>query len=244
MITIFILENDMEHRNKIETLLKARFKEICTLGACDYESAEQFLFTHKIDIFLLDIVSQNPNSKIRDGIDFGKRIRREVCYQTTPIIYTSLNLDPIQAAVNEVHCYQYLVKPFADDDLLSTIQSLFENKLLGSNCLVLSDTYGVYFKVEKKDILYIEATGKQMQVYYHPQSIHPSQTRKIITSKYRLQDFVQMLNDDFIRCHKRYLVNKKYICSYDRRMGLLQAGNIQIPVGRIYKDDVEAFFNA
>ena len=48
-----------------------------------------------------------------------------------------------------------------------------------------------------------------------------------------------MLPGYFIRCHRKYIINKKKLVSYDKSTRIINLGHCNIPVGRKYKEELE-----
>ena len=82
-----------------------------------------------------------------------------------------------------------------------------------------------YNKIAYQDILYLKADGNYTCVFT---------TGKTHILKYSLQAFIsQLLNDDFIRVHRSYVINTHHILSFNEASALV-AGE-DIPIGQNYK---------
>ncbi|MNY00126.1 LytTr DNA-binding domain protein [compost metagenome] len=60
---------------------------------------------------------------------------------------------------------------------------------------------------------------------------------KNITSKYKIGDIQQELNEDnFLRIHRSFIINTSKITAFT--MNEIEVSNIEIPIGASYKEDV------
>ena len=150
--------------------------------------------------------------------------------------------DKINAAVNQVHCHNYILKPYSAEDILSAIHELLKTPLAEPAPLHLCDTNGIYYKIHEKDLMYIEALGKQMHIHAVSSGM-PHESKNSIstftTNQYRLMELGKMLSGNFIQCHRKYIVNVNFIQSYDKTDNSIRLANQSIPVGRKYKEDFE-----
>ncbi|HBA98081.1 MAG TPA: DNA-binding response regulator, partial [Lachnospiraceae bacterium] len=82
---------------------------------------------------------------------------------------------------------------------------------------------------------YLETNGKNIIININ--------TSVITIANYTVTKVLDILPEYFIRCHKRYIINKKKLHSYDKSTQMVRLGYCSIPVGRKYKDNLEKFLN-
>jgi two-component system, LytTR family, response regulator len=148
----------------------------------------------------------------------------------------------------------YLLKPIDADELIAAVAKASEQKVQVQQVqlqqlqhslqnpdndfkLMISTNEGPYF-IPTDDILFAEGQNN----YTH---FHLSRQRKLVASK-TLLEFENLLSDHgFMRVHKSFLVNFKYVERYLSKNGtlLLTNGN-EVEVSRRRKDEVlNSLFN-
>ncbi len=183
---------------------------------------------HKPDIVFLDI--EMPGYSGLEILDFFGE--DEVDFSI--IFVTAYNGYAIQAF--KLSAVDYLLKPIETDDLLNAIR-LFEidrkpanlealkQNLGGIKKIALSTLSQIYF-VDIEDIIFFNADGAYTKVFL-------KDGREIMVSK-GLKVFENMLAEIsyFLRCHKSYLVNLKYVTQYVKANGgtLLLADKYEVCV--------------
>ncbi|WP_229775528.1 response regulator [Anaerosalibacter bizertensis] len=76
-------------------------------------------------MFLLDI-----QLKDYSGFELAKEIRNIDNYKLTPIIFVTAIPTRELMAFKEIHCYDYIVKPFKEEEIVWTKQELYLLKKL------------------------------------------------------------------------------------------------------------------
>jgi len=108
---------------------------------------------------------------------------------------------------------------------IEVTQDYFNNVSKKRIILKTSETiYAVY----EEDILYLESDGNYTTLY-------TLNSEKIIVSKY-LKNIVELLSEEeFIRCHRSYVINKQHILKYHKKGFFILQGNLEVPVARALK---------
>ena len=143
----------------------------------------------------------------------------------------------MQTAINQIHCQNYILKPYTTEELLEAIHFLLKTPYLKPTPLKLCDTNGVYYKVSEEDLLYIEAAGKELR--FHLLVSEHNRISQLCTNKYRLTELRQILSNHFLQCHKKYIVNLDHITAYDKASSSILLDAFPLPVGRKYKQELE-----
>ncbi len=228
---ILIVEDDQSQLDGIEAILLEYYTTIHCYKAVSYSDAVAILDSHTIQLFLLDIeLSKNTQSK--DGIALGTYIRQQPQYQKTPILFLTALPKEAPRAIHNTHCYDYLVKPYKEHELLESIDKLTKEHLIEFEPLELRDVNGIYFRIRPKDILYLETNGRGLNVI--------TEDDKIILRYVHLKNFASQLPPYFTQCHKSFIINNNYLKSYapSDLTVCLTKNNIVLPVGRKYKDNI------
>lgn len=232
MLTALIVEDNKLQQNAIKQILQQAFPEIHFLTASDYQTAIMLMQKNVFRFFLLDIKLSDINQD--DGIMLGYYIRQQNLYAHTPILYITSITDRIVEALNNIHCYSYLTKPYSANDLIIAVKELLTSPLLPKTELKLQDTNGVFFKIKFSEIYFFEAERHRLLIY--------TKLGKHVTRNYSLKKILDMLPHSFIQCHRSYIVNLDLIASYDRTILVIAMNmtpTVSVPVGRAFKADLE-----
>ena len=152
---------------------------------------------NQIDVLLLDI---NLKSQ-KTGLDLAEEIRKK--NKDVYLIFTTGHLEYAMIAY-KYKTFDYLAKPITYERLEDTVKRLFD------------DIYGLpkkYIKIDNKNTLvdetqiqYIKRDG--MKLKFHTSS----RDYESYSSFNKIQD---SLPDNFVRCHKSYIVNLNNIKNVD-----------------------------
>lgn len=178
-------------------------------------------------LFLLDVqLSKNPED--RSGFVIAEEIRNTALYYQVPILFLTVVSDESYFALSQFHCYNYIKKPYTPADIIAQINHMLLTGYL-HNLISITDIYRVCHHINKSDIQYVEAQSHTIKMC----TVHG----KIVTREYSLNALPDILGNDFLRCHKRYIINKNYIVNYDKQLSMAElAQEIHIPVGNAYSD--------
>lgn len=174
------------HNNHIEAAIET------------FYSAESFEFSwcmnKKYNIILLDIQMKGKN-----GIELAKNIRQED--EILNIIFITAITDYI-ADGYDVSALNYLVKPIKEDKLYECLNKAIL-KIPKEEKSILIDTNGGTERIILKDIIYIEAFAHYIEI---------NTTHNKYTTKKNIGSIEMELGENtFIRCHRSYIVNLRYI---------------------------------
>jgi len=207
-------------------------------GTCSNAvEAISFLNEHSVDLLFLDI--QMPHL-------FGTNFIRTLKNPPKVIFTTAYRKYAVEGF--ELDAVDYILKPISFERFLKAV-----NKVLQLNIgteQVLSATKEdhtetpnsfLYFRAERKmvkiffrDILFIEALKNYIKIVT---------VSKTITTKYVFSTLEKMLPArEFLRIHKSYIVAINKIDSYNA--DCIQIAKHELPIGRLYKFDVNRVLNA
>ena len=207
----------------------------------NYNDAIKMLRSESPDFLLIGkILESEP-----DGIELAATVNKEF---GIPFIFLTANSDT--ATVNRaklVKPYAYLVKPFYEKELFSSIEIAFENyNQLKKSTDTVNDSSSkitnslfikegnVFHKVDMADILYIESDHVYLNVY-------TSQKHYIIRTK--LEDFIaEYASQNFVRVHRSYAINMNHLQSIHDLS--VRVGEKEIPVYKNYKQQLLAMINS
>ena len=200
--------------------------------AINYTEALIRIEDEKPDIAILDI----QLSGRKTGIDIAKKIRESYNF---PFIFLTSNSDELTVnQTKEVMPPAYLVKPFSKDELFTSIEIALHNfsKKIGeidNNNLIIKDSLfvkdkGFYTKIHFDDILYLKSAHVYIEI------ILKSHQKMVVRTS--LNDILEKLNDRFIRIHRGYIINTKYLSQITQTS--VKILNEEIPIGKKYKEEI------
>lgn len=223
---LIIDDEPLAHEVILEYSKDIPFLEIC--GQC-YRATEafEFLSSTEIDLIFLDI--RMPKLS---GLDFLKTLQRKPLVIITSA-YEEYALESFDLAVCD-----YLLKPFRFDRFLKAANRALEsyelkNKANNSTSTVVNESEQISIKADKRHVLvklndlqYLESLGNYVKVW--------GDTEFLLTPR-TLSSFEEQLPPDiFVRIHKSFILNKKFVHYMEGNMIFLKNGK-QVPIGKNYK---------
>ncbi|WP_041701489.1 LytR/AlgR family response regulator transcription factor [Gottschalkia acidurici] len=198
------------------------------------EEALKYTKINEYDAFLIDI-----QLKDYSGFELSKEIRNIDIYKMTPIIFITAIPSRELMAFKEIHCYDYIVKPFSEEQVRAALETVINYGIRNEDkkeSLKL-DQGGYSYIVEQDEIVYVEAKNRKLVITTINETID--------ISGYTLYKLIEELTDDFIQCHRGYIVNVNYITKVDTANNLidLKHTDLPIPIGRKYKDCLRGKIN-
>jgi DNA-binding LytR/AlgR family response regulator len=205
-----------------------------TEPAISYTEALGMIVDEKPDILLVDIVLKGS----KDGIDLAQKVRQDF---NIPFIFLTANSDAATMdRAKKTFPPAFLVKPFSKTTLYTSIEICLNNFSTAdqqgskeATDLVVKDHIfvkqgNVFLKVRIDDVRYIES--HDVYVYLH------TATEKLLV-RGSLQNYIDQLGPArFLRVHKGYAVNIRYIDAVDANAVTID--KVSLPIGRAYRDDL------
>jgi DNA-binding LytR/AlgR family response regulator len=213
-----------------------------------YEQAVEVLKNNQVDLVLIDIILASDKT----GIDLGKHIRDQY---NIPFIFVTSNSD--RATVENAKTVKpdgYLVKPFEQQDLYTSIEIALSNfnyskkentkeideagESFTSNS-VLRDSIFVkkqhlYYRIQFKDIQFIKADNVYLEV-------NTADKKFLVRSP--LKDYLEKLpQNKFYRAHKSYIVNVDHIDAINSKDIVIN--NNLIPISKDFKEFILSSMNS
>lgn len=244
MKRILIIEDEPIIRNSIVSIFNS-WKDVVVVGSCgSVASALVMISGTSPDIILMDI-------NLPDGTGF------DILDQVSPgnfhvIFITAYNDFAIKAI--KYGAMDYLLKPLNEEELKIAIQKIIgeqippmqEHQLLVSkqhyqtpdadNRIVLR--FQQYFDIVSfEDIAFCKSDGGYTTFFM-------TDGREIMISK-TLKEYEELLPDKFfIRTHRSYLVNKRFIDRYHKEGYLVLRNGKEIPISTRRRDYVMSFLDS
>lgn len=207
MLKIAICDDEINQREEIADMIHRNLN-------LDYKNYETFEFvngeelilsTLDFDIYFLDIQMDNLT-----GIEAAKKIRS--INESAIIIFITGVKDYVFDAF-DVRAFHYILKPIDERKLKEVLNSAlmqFEKE----DKFIITKTIKQTNRIFLKDIMYIESEGRKLKVHT---------VNNVIEYYHKLSELEQELCDcNFFRCHRSYIVNFRYVDSYDNTFIVLK----------------------
>ncbi|WP_412469324.1 LytR/AlgR family response regulator transcription factor [Pedobacter sp. KLB.chiD] len=202
------------------------------IGHCYRATAAlDFLSQQTVDLIFLDIRMPKLN-----GLDFLRTLAHK------PLVIITSAYEEYALAGFDLAVCDYLLKPFRLDRFLTAINRALElHNLKKQTAKPIEKTPSknngqMSIKVDKKHILvkideiqYLESLGNYVKVW--------KDCIFFLTPK-TLGSFESQLSTDFVRIHKSFILNKRYVDYLEGNTIVLRNGQ-EVPVGKNYKATIK-----
>lgn len=239
-VKILIVENEVIISEDISMKLRKQGYEI-TSQVTNAPDALQSVRDQRPDLIIMDIDLDGKT----DGIDTAVEINKEF---NIPVIFlTDLDNQQTLQRAAKANPANYLVKPFNERQIHASIhqalhnasesktavpgqkEAPIEDHYVLHDCLFLRVDSNRFTKVLLKNILYLQAGGSYAHLFTAGGEKHT-----YTDSMNKIFDKMQL--PSFLRVSRSHVVNLDQIT--DIKGQTLMIGDIEIPVGKSYKDDV------
>ncbi len=200
----------------------------------------------------LALIRREPPDLILMDIDIkgeltGIEVARRVQHLEIPIIFiTGYDTADVYEKAKETNPYAYLIKPFNNLTLDSTLKTALksaklqkeskseEEDFILKDCIFVKNG-AILQKVKFREIQWILSEGNYC-------ILHTEQKKHAV--RISLARIIQRVPPNiFVRVHQRYLVQAALINSIDTQKGEILIGDETIPMGRTFKDDLLDLLN-
>lgn len=226
MVNILICDDNEAHLEYIRQL---------TLGSIDnarivpFSSGDDLMDyfeknLHRADIIICDIELDNDN-----GIELSKRLKS--LNQNLQIIFVSAYIEHFEDVYNVDHIY-FLAKPIDTQKFRRAIHKAVKKSVESKKKYITITNKNDVYAINLNDIYYIEAALRQIKIY----------TKDIVYTKYsKIDEFVKLLDDRFLICHKSFAVNMDKIVKLSKNRFILES-KAEVPISRSRSDYAKARF--
>ena len=190
-----------------------------------YSAAKSLLFDYceekDFDIFLLDI--EMPGMS---GVELAKAVRKENA--TVQIVFITGYYEYFSDGF-DVSALHYLIKPADERKLMPVLDRAVSNLTYRQRSVLLTSPEGDR-KVSLADIEYVESENVHVAVHT---------VSGVYRSRISLAKFAEQLDETFIKVHRSYIVNLKYVKKITRTDITMVSGDL-VPISRGMYDEVHA----
>ncbi len=235
MTRILVLEDNRDSLRALQKIIEKMSADIEVFPVEGLEQARETLEREKelFHAFLLDINLNEADNEDMSGLTFAKEVRGLQAYAFTPIVMiTSLASLELQA-YRELHCYQYIVKPYQEAEIQRLIRKVLFQTGEASEPFVLIKKEGINYKLLCKDIVGIRAIPRGVSIMLAKEEM----SVLYLTIRQLMEKLPQ---EHFFQCHRMFVVNRDYIDYVDSVNGLIHMKNgMEAEIGVTYKTRVK-----
>lgn len=177
---ILLLEDDAIQAKALKQMINNYSANIEVYYAMNLEQADNLLKKEIIfNAFFLDISLDNKNAD-HAGLSLARQIRSVTRYQHTPFVFITAFPEHIYSAVNQLHCFAYLVKPYSEKELHKQLACLFEPK----HTILLKTSENIHIRLSLDALQYVNSNGRYLTYVTASSKYHSRQYTLKKTYKY------------------------------------------------------------
>jgi len=230
-----IVEDNFTNREHLSHLIRDHCPTISLSGeAATVEEAVQIISEVAPDLIFLDV--ELPDGNGFDILNYFKPLPFKVIFFTAHLKYA------YQAI--KFHAVDFLIKPVKIDDLIEAVRSATETQLNDAYRLKLASTkrqfedpsrlilheVSGFTVVETGEIIKLDANGNYTDIYL-------TGNRKLTYCRI-LKEFEGLLetHPNFIRVHKSFLINLRYVKSFNKQGEIRLIESLSAQLGDSYRN--------
>lgn len=223
-MNILVCDDDLSIANSIAKYIKNKFKHEVFVSI-NREEALNVIHSENIDLLIIDIVLKDDN-----GIFLAEDIQKN--QSNIKIIFiTGYGNVYYENIYEHITPQGFLEKPIQYNILNFFIKQAENEYKKKTAKLKISYDFKEYL-ITIDDILYIQSSKRVCEIITND---------KTYRCYKKLSDFLKELPEYFVRCHQSYIVNAKYITSYQSGEFTLTTGAI-IPISDSYAKDAKNLY--
>lgn len=236
-MSVLILEDNKQILMVLEKLVLSVSKNEIVYATDNAAQAYRIAMEKSIDVFLLDIIISDDKKGDTSGIQYAQQIRKIERYRFAPIIFITSLEDPEMYAFRDLHCFGYIEKPFAKEEVKELIREALHfktRKEKDSTMFFRKD--GILYPVKCSNVIYIELVHRVLW-------IHTADGESLNIPYKSFREILEEANcEKFLQCSRNTIVNVDYIRNIDKtnRFISLRGVKTNVEIGgtfskRVYK---------
>lgn len=237
MINILIVEDDGKQRGNFVKMLQEIDEDLNIYEAESKEEAIKILEETNISFFFIDISLKNSS-----GLELAFEIRKLEKYKFNWIIFITTHIQYMIQAFKEIHCYDYIIKPYDKDEVIKMTKELISGSHMNMEAenkdkhVIFDLKNSISIKIKVDEIIFIEVRLRIMTIYTKNGSYE--------VKRLSLNKVLEMIEcDNIIQSHKGFVVNTEYIDkieSVSNKVGEISFSccEIKVPLSYKFKDNV------
>ncbi len=239
MTRILVLEDNIDSLRALQKIIEKMSADIEVFPVEGLEQARETLEREKepFHAFLLDINLKEADTEDISGLTFAKEVRSLAKYAFTPIIMITSLASLELRAYRELHCYQYMIKPYQEEEIQRLIRKVLFQTGEAAEPFVLIKKEGINYKLLCRDIIGVRAIHRGVSIILEKEEMNVL----YLTIRQLMEKLPQ---EQFFQCHRMFVVNRDHIDYVDSVNGLIHMKNgMEAEIGVTYKARVKEALN-
>lgn len=209
MVNVLVIEDCQIQRKSLINILLKTGLDLKIYESDNGNEALEISGKIDIDLFFVDI-ALNQSS----GLDFALKVREIDKYKLSWIIFTTTHADYMIQAFKEIHCYDYILKPYDDEKIIELTKTIIENTHTkeyeqNNEKNVVFNSKGVDIIIATSDIIFLEVNIKNCIIH--------TKVGKFEISRLALKKALELINEPFIiKSHRSFAININYITKIEK----------------------------
>ena len=242
MKQILLLEDNEYTRNKLIKVLKSLEQEVNVFAYSNQREAFGCAMTHRIDLFLVDIILCPKERNDFSGISFVEKIRECASCAAAEVVFITSIAGLEVDLLHRIHCYDYIEKPIDERRLKRIVNEIINRGEKVSNLpeRIYFRNNGISYPIEVAEIRYVMYQNRALNVYTGEESIK--------VPNLPLKRFLEKVRDSIFLCPlKGTAVNIAYIESVDYVNQYINLKGIKEPISmgsvmkKRFRDEYETY---
>lgn len=231
MYHIVICDNDLSFRKELYKRIEQMTGNLyidCCITQCGQAEQVKEIFMQKepVDLFFLGIELENSL-----GFELGKYMREELYDFDTPIVYVSERPEYVIELIDTMP-FGFLSKPILEKNLRNILER-FVKKREGKESIFYFQEGKIVRKIPYNKILYFQSESPKLLVFTM------NGTKEFYG---KLDDIEEKMPEYFIRIHKSYIVNIRFVIEI-RYNSVTLLDKQKLSISRFYKERVRECLN-
>lgn len=218
MFEIFVCDDDVNITEFLKFFIMKHYADKYTVVTMN--KAQDLIAMVEVAERVPDILIMDINLKDGNGIETVKYLQQ--LHPKLKVIYLTGIID-YATAIFETNPAYFLVKPINENNLIDAINKVGGEIELDKSDSIVIKTNGSEIILFRREIMYVESQGRKLV-------FHKCDGKRI--EIYEKMDAIQgQLGDLFIRSHKSFLINMKYIIERTNKEFYLSDGQV-LPISK------------
>lgn len=228
MLEIFACDDDINITEFLKFFIMKHFGDdykVVTMNCC-----RELIGMIEINERVPDILIMDINLKDGNGIETVRHFQK--LHPTLRVVYLT-GIINYATAIFETNPAYFLVKPINENHLIDAITKVSKDIEYDKSDSIVAKTNGSEIILFRRDIMYIESQGRKL-------ILHMADGKK--NEIYEKMDAMQeQLGASFVRSHKSFLINMKYIVERTNKEFYLSDGTV-LPISKPNLKDAKIKF--
>lgn len=230
MKKVLIVEDNEKHMEALNKML-SDIEDVQIFKAYNMAEACYMLSLNYYSLFIVDIILDREKPGDVSGIKFVDQLRSDKKYQFIPVIFITSLEDPKLCAYRDLHCYQYIEKPFEPGYVIKTVKQALEfPNIVNKKEYGYFRKDGIVYSVKIDDITYVVVGRTGIEI----NTLEDRLTLGYQPIATLLKEFDR---DEFVRCSRNTIVNINHIEYMDFARNYIKIKNLEneLEMGPILK---------